>query len=289
MKNNNFLRKVTKFLKNKNTVTILGVLACILILYVAYNYRVKQAINPVLVPVAKVDIQPRTLITEDMVEYIQVPPAMINSNVIRDKVNIVNYYSNYNTLIPAGSMFFGSAVISKAELPDAAFIEVPEDKVLFNLPVTMATTYGNAMMPGGYIDLYFKGRNEQGDIMVGKLLSNIKILAVKDGAGKNVFETTEEERTPAYLFFAVDPDVHLLLRKCMYLSSISVELIPVPNTVNFTDSEAKEEVSSQYLVEYINAMTAFVPEDELNDTTVTPGDNTTKDNSTTTTGDKKNE
>lgn len=289
MKNNNFLRKVTKFLKNKNTVTILGVLACILILYVAYNYRVKQAINPVLVPVAKVDIQPRTLITEDMVEYIQVPPAMINSNVIRDKVNIVNYYSNYNTLIPAGSMFFDSAVISKAELPDAAFIEVPEDKVLFNLPVTMATTYGNAMMPGGYIDLYFKGRNEQGDIMVGKLLSNIKILAVKDGAGKNVFETTEEERTPAYLFFAVDPDVHLLLRKCMYLSSISVELIPVPNTVNFTDSEAKEEVSSQYLVEYINAMTAFVPEDELNDTTVTPGDNTTKDNSTTTTGDKKNE
>lgn len=289
MKNNNFLRKVAKFLKNKNTVTILGVLACILILYVAYNYRVKQAINPVLVPVAKVDIQPRTLITEDMVEYIQVPPAMINSNVIRDKVNIVNYYSNYNTLIPAGSMFFGSAVISKAELPDAAFIEVPEDKVLFNLPVTMATTYGNAMMPGGYIDLYFKGRNEQGDIMVGKLLSNIKILAVKDGAGKNVFETTEEERTPAYLFFAVDPDVHLLLRKCMYLSSISVELIPVPNTVNFTDSEAKEEVSSQYLVEYINAMTAFVPEDELNDTTVTPGDNTTKDNSTTTTGDKKNE
>lgn len=289
MKNNNFLRKVAKFLKNKNTVTILGVLACILILYVAYNYRVKQAINPVLVPVAKVDIQPRTLITEDMVEYIQVPPAMINSNVIRDKVNIVNYYSNYNTLIPAGSMFFGSAVISKAELPDAAFIEVPEDKVLFNLPVTMATTYGNAMMPGGYIDLYFKGKNEQGDIMVGKLLSNIKILAVKDGAGKNVFETTEEERTPAYLFFAVDPDVHLLLRKCMYLSSISVELIPVPNTVNFTDSEAKEEVSSQYLVEYINAMTAFVPEDELNDTTVTPGDNTTKDNSTTTTGDKKNE
>lgn len=289
MKNNNFLRKVTKFLKNKNTVTILGVLACILILYVAYNYRVKQAINPVLVPVAKVDIQPRTLITEDMVEYIQVPPAMINSNVIRDKVNIVNYYSNYNTLIPAGSMFFGSAVISKAELPDAAFIEVPEDKVLFNLPVTMATTYGNAMMPGGYIDLYFKGKNEQGDIMVGKLLSNIKILAVKDGAGKNVFETTEEERTPAYLFFAVDPDVHLLLRKCMYLSSISVELIPVPNTVNFTDSEAKEEVSSQYLVEYINAMTAFVPEDELNDATVTPGDDTTKDNSTTTTGDKKNE
>lgn len=281
MKNNNFMKKLSKFLKNKNTITILGVVACVIILYVAYNYRVKQAINPVLVPVAKVDIQPRTLITDDMVEYIQVPPAMINNGVIRDKSNIVSKYSNYNTLIPAGSMFFGSAVISQAELPDAAFIEVPEDKVLFNLPVTMATTYGNAMMPNGYIDIYFKGRNETGEIMIGKLLSNVKILAVKDGSGKNVFESTEEDRTPSYLFFAVDPEIHLLLRKCMYLSSISVELIPVPNTVDFTKEEGETTVSSKYLVEYINAMTAFVPEDKL-DITTTP-DN--KDNQ----GDKKDE
>lgn len=282
MKNNNFVKKLTKFLKNKNTITILGVVLCVIILYVAYNYRVKQAINPVLVPIAKVDIQPRTQITDDMIEYIQVPPAMINSSVIRDKVNIVNKYSNYNTLIPAGSMFFNATVISQQDLPDAAFIEVPEEKVLFNLPVTMASTYGNAMMPNGYIDIYFKGKNETGDIMVGKLLSNVKILAVKDGAGKNVFETTEEERVPAYIFFAVDPEVHLLLRKCMYLSSISVELIPVPNTMDFTEKEGETKVSSQYLVDYINAMTAFVPEDEL-DITTTP------DDKTDTTEDKKDE
>lgn len=281
MKNNNFVKKLTKFLKNKNTVTILGVIACVVILYVAYNLRVKQAINPVLVPVAKVDIQPRTQITDDMIEYIQVPPAMINSGVIRDKINIVNKYSNYNTLIPAGSMFFGSTVISQQDLPDAAFIEVPEDKVLFNLPVNMASTYGNAMMPNGYIDIYFKGKNEAGDIMVGKLLSNVKILAVKDSAGKNVFETTEEERSPSYLFFAVDPEVHLLLRKCMYLSNISVELIPVPNTMDFAEKEGETKVTSQYLVDYINAMTAFVPEDKL-DITVTPSGDDNK-------GDTKNE
>lgn len=273
MKNNNFMKKLSKFFKNKNTITILGVVLCVIILYVAYNYRVKQAISPVLVPVAKVDIQPRTLITDDMIEYIQVPPAMINSNVIRDKVNILSKYSNYNTLIPAGSMFFNSSVISQAELPDAAFIKVPEDKVLFNLPVTMATTYGNAMMPNGYIDIYFKGRNASGEIMVGKLLSNIKILAVKDSSGRNVFESTQEDRTPAYIFFAVDPDIHLLLRKCMYLSSISVELIPVPNTVDFTKEEGETTVTSQYLVDYINAMTAFVPEDKLDITTKPDTDN----------------
>lgn len=273
MKNSELGKKIIKFLKNKNTVTILGVIACVVILYVAYNYRVKQAISPVLVPIARGDIQPRTQITDEMVEYIQVPPAMINSDVIRNKSDIIGKYANYNTLIPSGSMFFGTAVISEKELPNAAVIEVPEGKVLFNLPVNMSTTYGNAMLPDSYIDIYFKGLNEQGSIMIGKLLSNVKILAVKDSAGRNVFENTDESRTPAYLYFAVDPDVHLLLRKCLYLQSLSVELIPVPNTVSFSDTEAQTVVSSQYLVEYIGAKTAFVPEDQL-DVTITPNTNT---------------
>ena len=279
MKNSNFGKKVIKFLKNKNTVTILGVVLCVIILYIAYNYRVKQAISPVLVPVAKVDIQPRTVITDDMVEYIQVPPAMINNDVIRNKNDIIGNYSNYNTMIPQGSMFFDTTVISEKELPNAALIDVPEGKVLFNLPVNMSTTYGNAMMPGGYVDLYFKGLDENGQVMIGRLLSNIKILAVKDNSGRNVFENTEEARTPAYLFFAVDPEIHLLLRKCLYLSNMSVELFPVPNAITPEKIEGETTVNSQYIVEYINARTAFVPEDELDDTT----------DSTNASGDKKDE
>ena len=35
------------------------------------------------------------------------------------------------------------------------------------------------------------------------LLENVEILAVKDSTGKNVFEDSSQERTPAYLIFGV--------------------------------------------------------------------------------------
>ena len=41
-----------KFLQNKNTVTIVGVVLAIMVLYVAYTMRVKNAINPITVPYA---------------------------------------------------------------------------------------------------------------------------------------------------------------------------------------------------------------------------------------------
>ena len=43
---------IKKILSNKNTVTILGVLLGIVVLYFAYNWRVNQAISPVRVPYA---------------------------------------------------------------------------------------------------------------------------------------------------------------------------------------------------------------------------------------------
>ena len=42
-----------RLLGNKNTVTILGVLACVATLVVGYNYRVNNAISPITVPMQK--------------------------------------------------------------------------------------------------------------------------------------------------------------------------------------------------------------------------------------------
>ena len=41
-----------RLLSNKNTVTILAVILGVVFLYIAYNMRVKQAIEPKSVPIA---------------------------------------------------------------------------------------------------------------------------------------------------------------------------------------------------------------------------------------------
>jgi hypothetical protein len=264
----NLMFNVKKFLANKNTVTVLGVFLGVLVLYFGYNYRVQQAIKPERIPYALTTIQPRQKITEDMVGYADVPPAMIMGSVIKSANLIIGKYANYNTLIPEGSLFFDNTIISAADLPDSAFIDIPDGYVPFSLPVTVESTYGNSIFPGNYINIYLKALDDEGKVMVGKLVENIKVLDVKDSSGKHVFENTDEERTSSNLIFAVPEELNLLLRKAYYLkdsAEIAAELIPVPNTESYTGEVGAINITSQYLKTYIELKTSFVPEDQLPD------------------------
>ena len=258
---NNLIISVKRFFKNKNTVTVLGVIAIVAIIFIGYKSQISKAVEPTSVPVAVTTIQPRTKITKDMITTIDVASIAVQENVYTLSSQVIGKYSNYNTMIPEGSMFFHEAVVKEEDLPDSAFVEVAEGEVPYNFPVTMDSTYGNSIFPGNYIDIYMKSVNEEGKIMVGKLFEDIKVLAVKDSSGKHVFENTEESRVPAFLIFGLTPEYNILLRKASYMYSYSVELFPVPHGATLTNEEGTTIVSSQTLKDFINAHT--VANDEL--------------------------
>ncbi len=282
---NNIVVSLQKFLKNKNTVTILGVVLIIAILFFGYRYQIKKQVNPISgIPVAAETIQPRTKITEDMVETISVAPIVLQKGeVIQNKGAIVGKYSNYNTMIPKGSMFYKNTVVDEEKLPDSAFIEVAKGEIPYNFPVNLDTTYGNSIYPGNYIDIYMKATRQDNRLMVGKLLENVKVLAVKDSSGRHVFENSEESRTPAYLIFGVSSEINILLRKASYMSNFSVELFPVPHGSSI-EEEGATTVTSQTLKDFINANTVANDEieDKVNTTTTSTTTSTTTPTNTTT-------
>ena len=255
---NDFINTLKRFVKNKNTITIIGVIVIVGILYFAYTTQINNQVQPVKVPVATSTIQPRTLITEDMVKFIDVPRSTISDNVVTVSKNIIGKYSNYNTVIPEGSMFYSNVLATADEMPDSAFVDVKEGDIPYQFSVNMETTYGNSIFPGNKIDIYMKAENEQGQVMVGKLLENVEVLAVKDSEGNHVFENSVDNRTPSYLIFGVSDEIHLLLRKAEYLYSYSVELFPVPHGGS-APSEGDTKVSTQYLKDFINANTVNLP------------------------------
>ena len=257
----NILVSIKRFFLNKNTVTILGVIIVIAILYFGYNYQLNKAITPIKnIPIAKETIQPRTEITSDMIDYINVVPSMLKSGVIRNSGSIIGKYTNYNTMIPAGSMFFVDAVVEQDELPDAVFENIKEGDIPYSFPVTMTTTYGNSVMPGNYIDIYMKAKDDNGQLIVGKLVENIEVLAVKDSSGKNVFENTSEDRIPAMLIFGVESKINILLRKASYMNEYSVVLFPVPHGTNAQVGVGETQVSTVYLEDFINSHTVVIDE-----------------------------
>lgn len=289
MNGNLNVSKVKRFLKNKNTVTALCAILIVVVLIVGYTIRVNNATKPVKIPVAKVTIQPRTEITADMITEINVPQEALKGNYYRNVSSLVGKYSNVNTVIPAGSIFYSESVISKNDLPDSSLYDVAEGETLYYLTVNMLTSYTNSILPGNYIDIYLSTK-ENNKALVGKILENVKILAVKTSDGKNVFENSDESRTPYVIIFALPEEQHLLLRKINAINSYSVyatnpgyskiDIIPVPTAASFDGSgkDIKPNVTSQYLKDYILNMAATVPEDVIteNNTNQNINENTNK-------------
>ena len=211
-----------------------------------------------------------------------VPKSFLVGNYYTNINSIVGKYSNYNTIIAQGSLFYTDLVVSGDELPDSAFADVPEGYTVINYPVTIASTYANSMAPGSHINIYYKSLNDNGEVMFGKFISNIEVLDVKDASGQHVFENSEDTRTPAYMLFAVPEETHLLLRKALYLDEYDVELILIPNTATLTEKDTVT-VSSHDIEEFINSKTVFVSVDDLPDITDKVTENNAKNDNNTNT------
>lgn len=257
-----------KFMQNKNTVTVVGVVLAIFVLYIAYTVRVKSSINPVSVPYAADQIPAGTQITESMIATRQVPPSMLEGDVITNVGEIVDKYSAADVVIPKGSLFYKRAVVEKEQLPANIILQYPKGYVLYNLAVNTTTTYGNSVYPGNYIDIYLKAVNvvdketessnpDANKIMFGRLISNIEVLAVKDANGKPVFQNIDEERTPAMIVFAVPEEFYILLKKAENMKTFSTSLVLVPTNESLKDEPADLEISSEQLKEWINTNTVW--------------------------------
>ena len=289
---NNLGLKLKMFLKNKNTVTILCALLAIAVLIVAYNWRVRSAIDPIRVPYALDTIDPRTEITADMIGYRDMARSAVTDDVIRNVNDLIGYYVNANTIIPKGSMFYNSTIVKKEELPDAALYDMPLDETLYYLGVNITTSYSNSILPGNYIDIYMQTITTDVDgttkVMIGKLVSDVLVRAVKTSNGLNVFESSDEARIPATIIFSVKEDIHLLLRKAASIGNLSdeyrIDIIPVPNTTGFDGNSTEgvvTQVSSEYLRNFIEERSIYIPEEDLVENVDPNEDDTTNEDHTT--------
>jgi len=274
-----------KLLGNKNVVTLLGMILVAVVLYLFYIYNVKTAVDSVSIPIANKNIEPMKEIQASMIAKVDVPKAALRGNVIYAESQLTNgMYSGVNSYIPNGSFFYYSSaesagnIISKRDLPTAFLEEFDLDKdvVAYSYPVTTMSSYSNSIVPGKYIDIYLRILKEDGSYDVGKLVSNVKVLAVKDSSGRNVFVGTNEQRTPAMVIFGVDSETNYYLRSAENLGDM-VDLIAVPNNSdNIYKTDVPEtNMPTSELKEYLGKYVEYLPDEAIEDngSDVTPVEN----------------
>ena len=240
----NVMEKIKKLLLNRNTVTILGVLAGVIALWFAYSITLDKAVKPTRVPVAVKDIPAGSIITKEDFEYVDINSDVLKkASIITSSSQLINYYVNNNTSITKGSMFYTSQVVKKDELVDRDLEIIPENYKIYWLEVDNTTTYANSIYPGDKIDLWLLTKVEN-NYVYEPFITNIEVLSVKDSKGQNVFDVNSG-RTPAVLAFAVPNDIFVYLSKVGFLSGM--KLYPVPINKNNADKDATTEISNKEL------------------------------------------
>ena len=246
----NVMEKIKKLLLNRNTVTILGVLAGVIALWFAYSITLDKAVKPTKVPVAVKDIPAGSIITKDDIEYVDINRDVLKkASIITSSSQLIHHYTNNNTSVTKGSMFYTSQVVKKDELIDRDLEIIPENYKIYWLSVDNTTTYANSIYPGDKIDLWLLTKVEN-NYVYEPFITNIEVLSVKDSKGQNVFDVNSG-RTPAVLAFAVPNDIFVYLSKVGFLSGMS--LYPVPINKNNADKDATTEISNKELQTLIDS------------------------------------
>ena len=222
----NIMIPLKKFLSNKNTITILGVLIGIVVLYVGYNWRVTKTIQPVSVPISATTMISGTKITDEQIKYTEMPKDVIADmqNILTNIKDIKGKIVSYDSKIAQNSFFFDENVMNEEEMPDSLFSNIPDGYTLFALEVDNKKTYGNSIMPDNTIDLYLKGESDDGYPLYGRFISSIQVLAVRDKKGKDVFIDRYNPGEPAVMSFAVLEEHYLLLKRAE-LAGFEIHLV----------------------------------------------------------------
>lgn len=261
----NMLVPFKKFLSNKNTITILGVLLGVVVLYLGYNWRVSKSINPIKVPFCTQTLVSGTKITEEYINYLDIPKETVGAmtNLVTDVNKIKDMLVSYDSKIPQNGFFFSENLMTEDEMPNSVYSNIQDGYTIYDLHIDSDAVYGNTIMPGATIDIYMS--TEQDDLLVfGRFISQIQVLAVKDGDGKNAFADAQNPTDGEVLLFAVPENLFLLLKKA---TKLGIELEPVPRNESYTNSAGAVELESDELEAMIINQT-YILQNECQDLTI---------------------
>ncbi|MBR1749005.1 MAG: hypothetical protein IJ743_04325 [Bacilli bacterium] len=255
----NILGKVKEITKNKNTVTILIVLIGIFALYFVYNHIVSLATEPIMIPYATTTLPSRHVITSDDVSFIEVAGGVLNNmdGIIKDSGLVIGQEVAYGNTIQKNSFFFEDSIADSKTNASASDIigNLENGYTPIYLSVDLNSTFGNAIYPGNYIDLWFEGEDNSGNFIYGKYISSIKVLDVQDDMGASVFESGSEAREPSQLLFGVPSDMRLKIDTALKVGRI----VPVPRNRSFTEHPEATKIANSYLDDFILSKAAYVP------------------------------
>ena len=235
----NLAGTIKKFISNKNTVTILVVLAGIIVLWYFYNSRVNSAITTIKIPYATERVNSGYKIELEKVKTKDITKSTLkDSDIVTSTNELKDKYICVGNAIPQNGFFYKSQLCNKEEIQNRLTDSIPSGWTLYGLDVNMRTTYANSILQDSYIDLYLSAV-EDDEIIFGSLIKGIQVLDVRDSNGKSLFWDASAGNS-SQLLFAVPEELYRLLTTATDLiSTNSIDIFPVIRSTGYCQEESE--------------------------------------------------
>jgi pilus assembly protein CpaB len=230
-------------MKKKRLVAMVVALAVIVAFYGISEYRLNTEMRPTVAYFAKFDIPPHTEITEDMIAEMILPEKGLPPNIIRSKRDIVGKFTQIDYGVTKNSFFFEDKVVTEDELLDAVRMKLKPNQKLWTGDVNIYTSAAGNVIPGSVVEVWLK-TEVGGKALVGRLYSDIYVLATKNKKAENIVEpnvtkketpdgkpvNTKKEFFPTIVQLAVTDEQFQILTAATSTAFSKPELFLVPKS-----------------------------------------------------------
>jgi len=169
-----------KLMKNRNFLTILSAVIAVIIAFVIIPGIISGIKDTIYVVRVTENVEPYTLITEDMLMLKEVGSYNMPQDIIVKKEEILGKYSNV-TILP-GDNLYSEKFILKSEIKNGALYDTDESNMAVTVTLkTNAAGLAGMLIPGDIVDLVVYMENKEiGEYRVMEVpeLLNLEILDV---------------------------------------------------------------------------------------------------------------
>ena len=194
----------TRILTNKYLTSIIISIIIGCICYSTVLYSIDKSVNVVRVSVASTTIKGNTLITEEMIKYIEIPKSYLvnHASFYEENNSIVGMYVKPGFTLYEGSLFIKESLVNNKEIIKINNLALQPSEVLVHVS-TEGIGITNFLKKGDRLDTYFTAnfRDEGiGKIVSGLIIENSRILHLLDS---NFHQVTESNETQSVRYVAL--------------------------------------------------------------------------------------
>ena len=196
---------------------IVSIVLCVC-LYFSISAYLRYNGSYIRVPVASHQLYQRSCLKEEDLEYVEVPKAIISSDICTKSEEIIGNYVKLSYSLPKGSFLYKGAL--EKDIRDLSTTLLKQGEASYDLFTSDVKINTGNLSAGMYVDIYFTAKDADRTLS-DLLFEGCRIIGLYDPSGKMIREYEKDVRI-SVVSIAIEKEDVMILNKALLSGNLTV-------------------------------------------------------------------